>query len=98
MDLQAACAAHRRTEPVEGSPFQPGQIVRVVATTDVMIHDVSQYLGMVGVVTYLEYDCGSGQRFPDDPMIGVEFPELESENHEEFWAEELQKERSYGQS
>ena len=45
-----------------------------------------QFLGLMGIVQYLEYECGSGQTFPNDPMIGVRF----SSCVEEFWAEELQ--------
>lgn len=72
---------------VEGSPFQPGGIVKVVSATDLELYDVSKYIGRTGVVKYLEYSCGSGQTYPGDPMIGVDLGEGILE---EFWSEELQ--------
>lgn len=79
--------ARRRYEPVEGAPFQPGERVRVVAAVDQEVLDLSELVGAVGVVAYLEYDCGSGQTFPGDPMIGVH---LDGGVEQEFWPEELQ--------
>jgi len=70
---------------VEGSPFQPGDHVMVVSATDSEIHDISEYIGSTGVVVYLEYSCGSGQTYPNDPMIGVSLSGVV----EEFWSEEL---------
>jgi len=43
-------------------------------------------IGLVGTVEYLEYECGCGQTYPMDPMIGVL---LDSGQHEEFWKEEF---------
>jgi hypothetical protein len=40
----------------------------------------------VGEIIYFEYNCGCGQTFPNDPMIGVKFDNAEIE---EFWEEEL---------
>ena len=76
------------TTPVEGSPYQPGQQVKVVSAIDTgpPCMDVTEYIGLFGVVDYLEYSCGCGQHFPDDPMIGVSFPDG---RQVEFWAEEL---------
>ena len=74
--------AHR----IEGSPFQPGDRVRVVDAIDRHVHDVAEHIGRRGLVVYLEYSCGCGQRVPDDPMIGVQFTKKQTE---EFWAEEL---------
>ena len=70
-------------EDIPGSPFRIGQRVRVVAITDETA-DV-ELLGNEGIVTYFEYDCGCGQTFPEDPMIGVLF----DTKVEEFWKEEL---------
>ena len=44
-------------------------------------------IGVSGHARYLEYDCGSGQTFPGDPMIGVVMPDG---TIEEFWFEELE--------
>ena len=83
----------RRRERVDGSPFQRGEIVRVVGVTDADIHDVSRFVGRLGLVDYLEYDCGAGQSYPRDPMIGVRFPRGDAE---EFWPEELAAARKDG--
>lgn len=71
---------------VDGAPYQPGEAVRVVDAIDREVHDVAEFIGEYGVVEYLEYECGSGQHFPDDPMIGVLFRD---ERREEFWSEEI---------
>jgi hypothetical protein len=78
------CVPIRRHVP--GSPFQPKDVVRVVDAIDVEVHDVSRYIGQVGRVVHLEYSCGCGQQFPDDPAVGVKFA---NGDHEEFWPEEL---------
>jgi hypothetical protein len=65
-----------------GAPFQPGDKVNVISKGDAP----TSHVGRAGVVAHLEYSCGCGQTFPEDPMIGVRFPEGELE---EFWKEEL---------
>ena len=70
--------------PVPGAPRQPGDFVRVVAILD-STADVA-LVGSVGRVVHLEYGCGCGQRYPDDPMIGVE---LAGGIVEEFWRHAL---------
>lgn len=77
-------------EPVEGSPYQPGQRVTVVDAVDGEVHDVSWRIGQAGTVEYLEYSCGCGQSYPKDPMVGVRF---EDGRLEEFWPEELSNEQ-----
>lgn len=72
---------------VDGSPFQPGDEVVVIDAIDRDVHDLSEYIGQRGQVEYLEYSCGCGQHYPDDPMIGVR---LACGKHIEFWPEELQ--------
>lgn len=73
---------------VAGAPYQPGQTVTVVSSTegDCPLTGVSEYIGKSGVVAYLEYSCGCGQRYPDDPMIAIDFPDG---SQQEFWREEL---------
>ena len=68
---------------VSGAPFTIGERVRVTAGADKTFDDA--FLGNIGTVEYFEYDCGCGQTFPNDPMIGVRL----SNRVEEFWAEEL---------
>ncbi len=75
-------------ERVEGSPHQPGDLVTVVAAVDREVHDVSSLVGRRGRVVYLEYDCGCGQPYPGDPMVGVALGE-DGVVTEEFWSEEL---------
>lgn len=70
--------------PVPGAPVQPGAWVHVIQTDP---EDIA-YLDKTGKVVYLEYDCGCGQTFPTDPMIGVEFTDLPPF---EFWQEELEE-------
>lgn len=48
----------------------------------------NQYVGRKGLVKYFDYDCGCGQTYPHDPMIGVEFP---NGKIEEFWKEEVNR-------
>ena len=96
----------KRYERVEGSPFQPGDRVQITQAVDaeVDVHPVTgrAYIGLAGVVEYLEYDCGCGQRFPDEPMIGVLIDgevwsvgeqwqkSVRISNKREFWPEELE--------
>lgn len=47
---------------------------------------VRELVGKIGLVKYLEYSCGSGQHYPDDPMIGVRFRDGEVR---ELWKDEL---------
>jgi CarS bacterial SH3 domain len=69
---------------VVGAPIKIGARVKVVKLTDETAN--RSWLGRTGVVKFFSYDCGCGQSFPDDPMIGVESPRGKVE---EFWKEEL---------
>ena len=71
-------------EDIEGAPFNIWDKVWVVAGADNTVN--RYYLGKQGIVIYFEYNCGCGQSFPDDPMIGVQF----SRKSEEFWKKELE--------
>ena len=44
------------------------------------------YVSEIGEVVYFEYECGCGQSYPNDPMIGIKFA---NEKIEEYWIEEL---------
>lgn len=68
---------------VDGAPFKIGDKVRVVSFSDDTADE--EFLGCQGGVLYFEYSCGCGQKFPNDPMIGVQFGERTAE----FWKEEL---------
>ena len=69
---------------VEGATFRIGERLRIVGSKDETFD--TSYKGRVGSVEYFEYQCGCGQTYPDDPMIGVRFHD---DAVEEFWAEEL---------
>jgi hypothetical protein len=68
---------------VLGTPFKIGESVRVVKINDETGN--RYFLYKQGHVAYLNYDCGCGQSFPNDPMIGVKF----ARKTEEFWKDEL---------
>tara|TARA_R110002072_G_scaffold113322_1_gene242728 strand:+ start:589 stop:822 length:234 start_codon:yes stop_codon:yes gene_type:complete len=42
--------------------------------------------GQQGMVKYFDFECGCGQTYPNDPMIGVQF---NSGVVEEYWKEEI---------
>lgn len=74
---------------VEGAPYQPGERVQVEQVLDDGTMDEDEVVTHVdeeGVVEYLDYACGCGQVYPEQPMIGVVFPDG---SHEEYWSEEL---------
>lgn len=71
-------------EYVDGAPVQVGDTVHVVSASDDTC-DFS-FLGLTGTVEFLEYECGCGQTYPCDPMIGVRLPDGRLD---EFWAEEI---------
>ncbi len=69
-----------------GCPFKIGEKVRILNN---LINDETfniDYCNKTGVIIYFEYNCGCGQSFPNDPMIGVKF---KNGTTEEFWKEEL---------
>ncbi len=72
---------------VEGSPYQPGDLARVVRIIDSDSPSAEPFVGRSGRVVYLEYSCGCGQSYPGDPMIGIDF----GDRTEEFWPVELEK-------
>lgn len=72
------------TTDVPGAPFKIGAQVCVVRLTDETGNRA--WLGRTVTVKFFSYDCGCGQSYPDDPMIGVESPRGKVE---EFWKEEL---------
>ena len=69
---------------IEGAPARIGDKVVVTGSRDETFNPL--YKGRIGIVEYLEYQCGCGQTYPGDPMIGVRFRDGAVE---EFWVEEL---------
>lgn len=83
--MLVASWAKRIYDRVEGSPYQPGQLVEFIGGNDSTVNEHLE-VGARGIVLYLEYSCGSGQHYPDDPMIGIQFT---CGLIEECWADEL---------
>ena len=72
---------------IEGAPFEIGNRVKIF---DNILDDNTfdkECSNEIGQVIFFEYDCGCGQTFPGDPMIGVKFCDGKIE---EFWKEELE--------
>jgi len=75
--------------PIPGAPFAPGDRVRVVDIIDGTV-DERVVVGLSGTVVYQEYECGCGQTYPGDPMIGVKLDGFDPDILQtEFWKEEL---------
>lgn len=77
--------AWARKFDIKEAPFMIGMRVRVTRVIDATTSD--DFVGREGQITYYEYDCGCGQQYPRDPMIGVKFS---CRTEEEFWPEELE--------
>jgi len=76
-----------RKEDIKGAPFKIGSRVKVLSNPNDDETFESTFTGKIGEVFFFEYDCGCGQTFPNDPMIGVKF---QNGKVEEFWKEELE--------
>lgn len=65
--------SNKRRFDIEKAPFKIGDCVKVLdnPNNDDTFNPI--FVGMAGVVEFFEYDCGCGQSFPEDPMIGVRF-------------------------
>lgn len=70
------------TAPIPGAPRQPGDVVQIVAVADST--GSREHLGKIGRVAWLDYE-GAGQRYPGDPLIGVELGSVVVG----FWREEV---------
>jgi len=78
------------------APFQCGQRVKVKGPNrpgDIDEEMCAPYVGCCGVVQWLRYQTGCGDRFPDDPMICVE---LDDGREYDFWHNELLTASSIG--
>ncbi len=71
---------------IAGAPFSIGDKVRVLCNPNKDETFDDTLVNHTGKVIFLEYNCGCGQTFPYDPMIGVRF---RNGRIEEFWKEEL---------
>lgn len=75
---------NHRYEYIEGAPIQVGALVVIGDSLDGTFDHSRR--GQPGVVVHLDYDCGCGQTYPGDPMIGVRFSDGQVD---EFWLEEF---------
>jgi hypothetical protein len=71
---------------VDSAPFHIGDRVKVLNNPNNDETFDTQFAFKSGVIVYFEYECGCGQDFPEDPMIGVRF---KTGIVEEFWKEEI---------
>jgi hypothetical protein len=76
-----------RVEDIEGAPYKIGDIVKVLSNPNNDDTFSMKFVGKEGKVEYFEYDCGCGQNYPEDPMIGIKF---QNGKIAEFWKEELE--------
>jgi len=72
---------------IVGAPMRIGDRVRILDNPGEDETFDKEFASKIGEVTFFEYDCGCGQTFPVDPMIGVKVP---NGKVSEFWKEELE--------
>jgi hypothetical protein len=72
---------------IDGAPYKIGQKVKVLNNPNIDDTFDIKFINKTGEIVFFEYDCGCGQTFPKDPMIGVKFSDG---SIDEFWKEELQ--------
>jgi hypothetical protein len=78
-------SAHPIRINVDGAPFRIGDLVHIVRLSDSTAD--ADFLRKCGRIVHFEYSCGCGQKYPDDPMIGINF----AGEIAEFWKEEIQR-------
>ncbi len=76
----------RRRYNIPGAPFRIGDSVSILDNPNGDLTFNSDFSGKEGTIEFFEYNCGCGQTFPTDPMIGVRFS---NGTIGEFWKEEL---------
>ncbi|ODS32957.1 MAG: hypothetical protein SCARUB_01896 [Candidatus Scalindua rubra] len=72
---------------IKGAPFKISDKVLVLDNPNNDNSFNNEFVGKKGHVFYFEYDCGCGQTFPSDPLIGVKFI---NKKVGEYWKEEIQ--------
>ena len=78
---------HYRGCNIPGTPFKIGDSVKILPNQNRDETFDDRLMNETGEVLYFEYNCGCGQTFPGDPMVGVK---LTIGRIEEFWKEELE--------
>ena len=72
---------------IDGAPFKIGDKVEVLNNPNLDETFDKRFFNNICEVIYFEYDCGCGQIFPEDPMIGIKSSDGKIG---EFWKEELE--------
>ncbi|MCX6214301.1 hypothetical protein [Spirosoma sp.] len=75
-----------RRYDIEGAPYKIDTKVIILDNPSKDDTFDVEFIGKEGVIVFFEYDCGCGQTYPDDPMIGVEFNDGRVA---EFWKDEI---------
>ncbi|MFZ1982481.1 MAG: hypothetical protein WAU61_14355 [Smithella sp.] len=86
-DASFILKANRCAYNIDGAPYKIGQKVKVLNNPNKDDTFDVKFINKKGEIIFFEYDCGCGQTFPTDPMIGVKFS---NGSIDEFWKEELQ--------
>jgi hypothetical protein len=73
---------------IHGAPFEIGDAIKVNEQNICDSTFENKFIGLEGIIIFFEYNCGCCQSYPNDPMIGVQFPNGEIF---EFWKEEITK-------
>lgn len=71
---------------IDGAPFKISDKVIILNNPSSDDTFDKEFIGKEGTIIFFEYDCGCGQTYPNDPMIGVKFSNNEVA---EFWREEI---------
>lgn len=74
------------TVNIPGFPISIGDRVKVLSNPNNDLTFDDKYSNKIGSVIYFNFNCGCGQSYPKDPMIGVRFIYGQED---EFWKEEL---------
>jgi len=72
---------------IDGAPYKIGDKVKVNNNPNMDETFNNRFFNAICEVIYFEYECGCGQTFPEDPMIGIKSSDGEID---EFWKEELE--------
>lgn len=75
-----------RKHNIEGAPYRIGDKVIILDNPSKDETFDKKFIGKEGTVEFFEYDCGCGQTYPNDPMIGVQFS---NGKVAEFWKDEM---------
>ena len=58
---------------IDGAPFKIGDKIIILNNPSCDGTFDKEFIGKEGMIKFFEYNCGCGQTYPNDPMIGVKF-------------------------